>query len=119
MWHVPLQSPRNEGSAESSSQPGGLEITYLFISCGGGGEVGGCFNKGREEARMINFLRKIILKFNLLNQPADLISGGHSWPQNQEVMNSVGWADGYPHRGRNQWRSHLRDVPGTYRTPVW
>lgn len=37
----------------------------------------GLFQQARGESGMINFLRKIILKFNLLNQPPDLIDSGH------------------------------------------
>ena len=54
--------------------------------------LGGLLKQTGGRLRIITFLRKIILKFSLLNQPPDLINGGHFfWPQNQKVINPSGW----------------------------
>lgn len=60
---------KTQGRAEPRGHAAS-ELSYLFIFCGN------CFNKTEGDPGMINFLRKIILKFNLLNQLPDLIDSG-------------------------------------------
>lgn len=56
-----------------SAEPEGRAVSELPISLSWVGTL----STARGELGMINFLRKIILKFSLLNQPPDLIHGGH------------------------------------------